>query len=40
VTALRFPDPTADPAKIRAGILQQLDPASVGLSFQPVRARP
>ena len=36
-TALRFPQPGPSLEELRKNILQQLNPASVGLSFQPVR---
>src|SRR4051794_5774870 len=36
-TALRFPQSEVAPEALRAQILKALDPASVGLSFQPVR---
>ncbi|HEX4647074.1 MAG TPA: ABC transporter permease, partial [Verrucomicrobiae bacterium] len=36
-TAIRFPQPGASAAAIQKTILQTLDPAAVGLSFQPAR---
>ena len=39
LTSMRFPMPTTTPQAVRSSLRENLDPAAVGLSFQPVRAQ-
>ena len=39
LTSMRFPMPTTTPQAVRSSLKENLDPAAVGLSFQPVRAQ-